>query len=177
MKSIRLVSVGAVERRLIESLRSTLALHLGATCSVESRDIDPTFALHEERGQYHSTALLRTLGRLWPGETIVGVAAVDLYIPILTFVFGEAALGGDTALISYHRLRQEFYGLPADDFLLRERLAKEAIHEAGHAAGLTHCEDYECVMAASHSVEWLDLKGTAFCETCGPRIHSTSRRA
>jgi archaemetzincin len=177
MKSIRLVSVGAVERRLIENLRGTLALHLQVACSVESRDLDPAFALHEERGQYHSTALLGNLGKLRPGETIVGVAAIDLYIPILTFVFGEAALGGDTALVSYHRLREEFYGLSANDALLGERLVKEAIHEAGHAAGLTHCEDYECVMAASHSVEWLDLKGTAFCEECGPRFHSQPGRA
>ena len=44
---------------------------------------------------------------------MLGVTAVDLYIPILTFVFGEAQMGGPCSIVSYHRLRQEFYGLPA----------------------------------------------------------------
>ena len=43
---------------------------------------------------------------------------------------------------------------------------KEAVHEAGHTRGLTHCDDYDCVMAASHAVEWLDLKGAGFCGEC-----------
>jgi len=69
-------------------------------------------------------------------------------------------------VVSYHRLTQEFYGLPSDPALLTERLVKVAIHEVGHTAGLTHCDDYECVMAATHAVEWLDLKGAAFCGEC-----------
>jgi archaemetzincin len=75
-------------------------------------------------------------------------------------------LGGDAAIVSYHRLRQEFYGLPPDTNLLRERLIKEALHETGHTLALTHCEDYECVMAPSHAIEWLDLKNAAFCDAC-----------
>ena len=34
-----------------------------------------------------------------PGE-LLGVTAVDLYIPILTFVFGEAQIGGPCGLVS-----------------------------------------------------------------------------
>lgn len=105
-------------------------------------------------------------------EILVGVTDVDLYIPILSFVFGEAQLGGHIAVVSYHRLHQQFYGLPRDDSLLRERLVKEAIHEAGHTLGLTHCDDYDCVMAASHAVEWLDLKGAGFCGACRERIRA-----
>jgi predicted Zn-dependent protease len=110
--------------------------------------------------------------RTVPGEILVGVTDVDLYIPILSFVFGEAQLGGHIAVVSYHRLHQQFYGLPRDDSLLRERLVKEAIHEAGHTRGLTHCDDYDCVMAASHAVEWLDLKGAGFCASCRGRIRA-----
>ena len=82
----------------------------------------------------------------------------------------EAQLGGSAAIVSYHRLTQEFYGLPADDALLLDRTAKEAIHEIGHAAGLTHCDDYQCVMAASHAVEWLDVKSAALCAFCRRRL-------
>lgn len=141
-------------------------------CVIDSRYVDPAFAFHETRAQYHSTQLLGALTGARPGELLLGIAAVDLYIPILTFVFGEAALGGDAAIVSYHRLRQEFYGLPPDSDLLRERLIKEALHETGHTLGLTHCEDYECVMAPSHAIEWLDLKSSAFCEACAATVNA-----
>jgi archaemetzincin len=100
---------------------------------------------------------------------VLGVAAVDLYIPILTFVFGEAQMGGPCAVLSAHRLRQEFYGLPEDKSLLLQRLIKEAVHELGHTLDLTHCDDYSCVMAPSHAVEWIDLKESTLCDRCGAR--------
>ncbi len=73
---------------------------------------------------------------------MLGVVAVDLYIPILTFVFGEAQMGGPCAVVSAHRLRQELYGLPPDPELFRQRVLKEAVHELGHTLNLTHCDDY-----------------------------------
>jgi len=100
---------------------------------------------------------------------VLGVTLVDLYIPILTFVFGEAQLQGSCALVSGHRLRQEFYGLPTNPSLFRERLLKEAVHELGHTLTLAHCEDFECVMAPSHGVEWIDLKASSFCRGCRSR--------
>jgi len=166
MNRIRLVPVGDPERRLIEEVRRAVSSTMDVDCLIDSRRVDPRFAFHEARTQYHSTELLGTLTGSPSGELALGIASVDLYIPILTFVFGEAALGGDAAIVSYHRLRQEFYGLPPDSDLLRERLIKEALHETGHTLGLTHCEDYECVMAPSHAIEWLDLKGAAFCDAC-----------
>jgi archaemetzincin len=72
-------------------------------------------------------------------------------------MFGEAQMGGPCAVVSMHRLNQEFYGLPADKNMLRERLLKEAVHEIGHTLNLTHGDDYRCAMAPSHAVEWIDL--------------------
>jgi archaemetzincin len=69
-------------------------------------------------------------------------------------------------VLSSHRLRQEFYGLPRDPELFRQRLIKEAIHELGHTLNLAHCDDYRCVMASSHAVEWIDLKDSVLCATC-----------
>jgi archaemetzincin len=85
-------------------------------------------------------------------------------------VFGEAQMGGPASVVSLHRLRQEFYGLPADVNLLARRLLTECVHELGHTLDLTHCHDYTCVMAASHAVEWIDLKNNGFCEDCGEKI-------
>ena len=167
MKPVRLIPIGSVDKTLVDAAALALSRELRTTCRIGSETLDPTPAHHPERNQYHSTQLLDRLARLAPpGELVMGITSLDLYIPILTFVFGEAHLGGSAAVVSYHRLTQEFYGLPPDRPLLTQRLMKEAVHEAGHVLALTHCDDYECVMAASHSVEWLDLKGVGFCATC-----------
>jgi len=85
-------------------------------------------------------------------------------------VFGEAQIGGPCGLVSAHRLRQEFYGLPPNAEMLGQRLLKEAVHEVGHTLALTHCEDYQCAMAPSHAVEWIDLKDVSLCETCRAQV-------
>ncbi len=170
MKPIRLLAVGDVERHLMDAVRDSLAREYATRCSVDGSMVDPAFAYHPERDQYHSTHLVEKLTEFGgTNQRLLGITALDLFIPILTFVFGEAQLGGSCAVVSYHRLHQSFYGLPPDDDLLMERLVKEAIHEIGHTFGLTHCEDYECVMAASHSVEWLDVKGLSLCPDCRHR--------
>jgi archaemetzincin len=166
MKFIRIVPIGHPDAGLVDAAAVALTRELGVLCRVSPTGIDPAFAFHPERNQYHSTMLLEQLAKMDGDELTVGIAGVDLYIPILTFVFGEAKMGAGCALVSYQRLQQEFYGLPRDNALAAARMAKEAVHEAGHAIGLTHCDDYQCVMAPSHSVEWLDLKGSAFCADC-----------
>jgi archaemetzincin len=167
MKPIRVVAMGNAEPRFLAAARAALAREYGIAIQDARVRIDPSFALHPERNQYHSTLILEHLAKLQDdGGALVAIGEIDLFIPILTFVFGEAQLAGRCAVVSYHRLLQEFYGLPRDDRLATERLAKTAVHETGHIYGLTHCDDYECVMAASHSVEWMDLKGPALCAAC-----------
>jgi len=168
MRIIALVPVGRVERGHLESLAEGLAARLRVACWIRPDGLSGEFAYNPGRGQYHSTEILRRLLQDPPAESwrILGVTDVDPFIPILTFVFGEAQLGDTGALVSTHRLRPEFYGLPKDPGLLQERLLKEAIHELGHTFGLRHCTDYRCVMSASHSVERIDLKHSGFCTAC-----------
>ena len=172
MKFIRIVPIGHPDAGLVDAAAVALTRELGLPCRDTPGGLDPATTYHPERNQYHSTMLLEALAKLGGDELIIGITGIDLYIPILTFVFGEAKMGAGRALVSYHRLQQEFYGLPRDNALAAARMAKEAVHEAGHALGLTHCDDYQCVMAASHSVEWLDLKGTAFCDDCRTTLTS-----
>ncbi|GAB4342530.1 MAG: hypothetical protein Kow0037_29990 [Calditrichia bacterium] len=131
-------------------------------------DIDLELYYSRDRGQYYSTLLLTHLLKILPedGEKIVGIVDVDIFIPILTFLFGEAQFKGKGALVSTYRLRNEFYGLPANDFLLYQRLLKEVLHELGHTLGLVHCRDFECVMNSSTYVEDIDLKHARLCTNC-----------
>jgi archaemetzincin len=97
---------------------------------------------------------------------------MDLYIPVLTFVFGEAQLDGMAAIVSTHRLQNQFYGLPHDDDLMLRRLEKEVIHELGHTFGLFHCRQFECVMRSSTYVEEIDLKRADLCDACRSSLKS-----
>lgn len=172
MKLLQLLPIGGLPAGLLNGLAPAMADSFRIRCEVLSRAMDPGFAFHGERQQYHSSEILKRMQDYVRADTwrMLGITMVDLYIPILTFVFGEAQIGGPCALVSGHRLRQEFYGLPADHELLAERLQKESVHEMGHTLELTHCDDYSCAMAPSHAVEWIDLKSRTLCPDCTNRI-------
>ena len=101
---------------------------------------------------------------------LLGVTDVDLAIPMLTFLFGQAHLDGPIALVSLCRLRQEFYGLPANESLLRERTVKEVLHELGHTFGLAHCSEPKCAMSLATHIELVDAKAEQYCARCGLRL-------
>jgi archaemetzincin len=172
MKPLQLLPVGQVEESLLHHLKEAIPRSFPIACTVLPAVLDPASTFHGERQQYHSSEILRLMqGFVRPDcGHLLGITAMDLYIPILTFVFGEAHMGGPCAVVSAHRLRQEFYGLPADTGVLAQRLLKEAVHELGHTLHLTHCEDYQCVMAPSHAVEWIDLKESKLCAACRTRV-------
>ena len=98
---------------------------------------------------------------------------VDLFIPVLTHVFGEAQLDGCAALVSAYRLDNQLYGLPPNRDLLFQRLCKEAIHELGHTYNLLHCHNQTCVMMSSTYVEDIDLKSHQFCDRCLKSLRNT----
>lgn len=170
--NLQLLPIGKLNGRLLMNLAPSMANTFAMPCEILRSELDPEFAYHRERQQYHSSEILGRMQGLVTSQTwrLLGVAAVDLYIPILTFVFGEAQIGGTCAVVSLHRLQQEFYGLPEDADLLHDRLLKESVHEIGHTLKLTHCDDYRCAMSPSHAVEWIDLKDSALCSSCHGRI-------
>lgn len=172
MNQLSLLPVGPFDRGLLEDLSARLLNHFRARIEVLEPWPVPDFAYNAERRQYHSSDVLNRMGEQIGGKAwrILALTQCDLYIPILTFVFGEAQLGGRNAIVSAHRLHQEFYGLPVDSDMLKLRLIKEAVHELGHTLELTHCRDYGCVMASSHSVEWIDLKDSGLCEKCQGKV-------
>ena len=174
MRSLQLLPIGSPDSRLLEWLRQALHEKFRVPTEILAPPLDPSFALHAERQQFHSSEIIAAAQRYINKDTwrLLGVTNLDLYIPILTFVFGEAQLGGPASIVSYHRLQQEFYGLPEDMDVLANRLLVEAVHELGHTLHLTHCHEYRCAMAPSHAVEWIDLKDSGFCEECLARVQA-----
>lgn len=168
MVSLLIAPFSLNDPKLISSITHGLREIFGETVLVGDKPVDFKVARDFERNQYNSTELIRSLLKLYPANNykVLGITSLDLFIPILTFVFGEAQLDGPVAIVSSWRLRPEFYGLPADDILVRERMLKEVIHELGHTFGLIHCPDYECVMHSSTCVEEIDLKKVTFCTAC-----------
>jgi archaemetzincin len=130
------------------------------------------YAFDADRGQYGSIAVLETLLRLCPGDAgkLLAVTDRDLFVPVLTFVFGQAQLGGRTAVVSLARLRQEFYGLPPNREVLVGRAAKEALHETGHMFGLVHCAERSCAMSLATNIRQIDSKQAGFCAPCKARL-------
>src|SRR5579859_6222678 len=168
MNLVRLLPVGSIDPGLTEYLRTAIPRSLAVECEIVPAALDPASAYHVERQQFHSSEILQRIQTMVRPRDwrLLAVANVDLYIPILKYVFGEAQIGGPCAIVSAFRLRQEFYGLEEDAGVLRERLLKESIHELGHTLDLHHCQDYRCAMASSHSVEWIDLRGSTLCSSC-----------
>ena len=163
---IHIVAVGPFPLQALDHLAADLARRLRVSCHVRTTPIDAEFAFDTARCQYHATAILKELAAAAGSHRLLGITDNDLFVPILTFVFGEAQLAGPAALVSRRRLHEEFYGLPPDPAKARERVLKEAMHELGHTLGLRHCRDWTCAMASTHSVERLDLKEPRYCDAC-----------
>jgi archaemetzincin len=176
MKLLHLLPVGKVDHRLLQSLKAEIPQRLDVCCEILPAVLDPTPSFHVERQQYHSSEILQRMQSCIHRETwrLLGVTDVDLYIPILKYVFGEAQMNGPCALVSSHRLHEEFYGLQRNDALLGQRMLKESIHELGHTLNLRHCTGYQCIMASAHAVEWIDLRGSSLCEACQSQLSFNS---
>jgi archaemetzincin len=158
-----------VERDLVDHVHRHLARAFERPVLPWDGPERPRHAFDPRRRQHLSGAILRWLGETGPqGGKVLGVTDRDLFIPILTYVFGEAQLGGRAAVVSTARLLEdvELFGRR----LLVERLAKEAVHEVGHAFGLVHCETTECVMSRSPAVREVDEKSSDLCAECRARL-------
>ena len=169
MAKIKLIPIAPVNIGIVEQLVDPLQEQYSAVVEIDSKNsLKAETAFNPSRAQYNSSQLLLELlsiGESFQGK-ILGVTAVDLFIPVLTYVFGEAQLNGTVSIMSTYRLSETLYGLPENNSLLVERAIKEAVHELGHTFGLFHCRNYECAMHSSTSIEEVDIKGSQLCLEC-----------
>jgi archaemetzincin len=177
MRDIYLWWIGAdaADGRLLASVRSVIERTFGRTVHVWSGRDRPVDAFDPRRQQHSSTRILQWLVDRRPedAQKVLAVTDVDLFIPILTFVFGEAQLDGAAAIVSTARLRTN-HGT-SNLRLLTARLAKECVHELGHTFGLIHCDQPGCVMTRSVNVLDVDAKTVSLCGDCWARYQDLER--
>ncbi|OGL64708.1 MAG: hypothetical protein A3I72_14725 [Candidatus Tectomicrobia bacterium RIFCSPLOWO2_02_FULL_70_19] len=162
------VGNGEVEEDMLEQVKDHLEQTFSLPVRIRQVTARPQGALDPARGQYSSTKILRWVLQdvPWDAGKILSLTDCDLFIPVLTFVFGEAQLGGRGALVSTARLRADLNGLPIPPRICRERLLKECTHELGHTFGLIHCSSSYCAMSRSNTVLDVDGKSGRFCRGC-----------
>lgn len=119
-----------------------------------------------EREQFDASCILERFYKSPENGKTMIVTDVDLFLPIFTFVFGLAQLGGNTGIVSIFRLDNKYYGLPYDEESLKSRMKKEIIHEFGHLIGMRHCHDHRCVMSSANNIDDLDVRPVNFCPSC-----------
>ncbi len=165
---ILLVTHGAFETDFLDKIAAAVTSEFDARTEMAESHNSISAFYDPIRRQYNGNKLLQHLdASTEPGDAkIIGLFKVDLFIPILTFIFGQAVFKGRTAIASLYRLRNEQYGLPANEAVLLERFRKVIIHETGHTFGLIHCHVPNCVMRSTTYVEEIDQKESRLCIKC-----------
>lgn len=165
-KKIYIMPIGRVSGPIISEIEEEINRTFKKRVEILEQASLPLDAYDRNRQQCCSTKILEKIGEMESDGMVLGVIDVDLYVPGLNFVFGEADPVNGIAIISITRLKQEFYGEGRDHNLFLRRVVKEAVHEIGHLYGLSHCPDSSCVMYFSNSIKDTDEKGAEFCEVC-----------
>lgn len=165
---ITLIDFANFEREFLENIAFSIRDQFKREVSVKNVHIELSRFYDPARKQYNANKLLKETENLarQDSQKTVGLFRVDIFIPILTFIFGQAFLNGNVAVASLYRLNNERYGMPKDNTLLANRFTKEIIHELGHTYGLKHCYNPGCVMLSSTYVEEIDQKNRDLCHKC-----------
>jgi archaemetzincin len=167
-ENIILISFGYFEKGLLEMITRDVTLEFMLPVIIREGFLDLSDFFDPSRKQYNGTLLLKRIESEFCSDTAKTIALfnVDLYIPILTYIFGQAYLNGGAGIVSVYRFSNERYGIKKDDTVIVDRFRKEVIHELGHTFGLIHCHDQSCVMRSSTYVEDIDQKSHNLCIRC-----------
>ncbi|XXF78450.1 non-proteolytic archaemetzincin-like protein [Myxococcaceae bacterium GXIMD 01537] len=171
-KMLLLIPVGNLPPTLLRDVEEPLAAQM-AIVTVASRTQlqQPAYAFNKDRGQYHCNAIMRRLVTLTePGQMVMGLTDVDLFVPDSPYVFGEADRESRSAVVSLARLK-----LGADPEVLRRRFQVEVVHQAGHLLGLSYCEDPRCVMFFAQTPQDCDRKQLTLCNLCRNELAKLNR--
>jgi len=165
---IILISYGQFDADFLSSIAESITIEFNLPVAIEEKYIELAHFYDPARRQYDANKLLKQIDTFSNFESIkrIGLFRVDLFIPILTYIFGQAFLNGKAGIASLYRLKNELYGIEPNDQILLERFKKVIIHELGHTFGLKHCHTPSCVMLSSTYMEDIDQKKKGFCAKC-----------
>ncbi len=165
---IIVIPLGDLDFYQINKLAANLSVAFSSGVDILQGIDLPEEAENEQRGQYYATVILAKLELMRQGETekFLAVTEEDLYIPTTPFVYGEADPQSGCAVVSFYRMRQEFFGDPEDEKLIYSRILKEAIYQVGQLYHLSRCGNPCCVMYHSTSMTDTDTKADRFCDNC-----------
>ncbi|MHC1702341.1 MAG: archaemetzincin family Zn-dependent metalloprotease [Tenuifilaceae bacterium] len=175
LQNITLISFGHFEKDFLDRLSDDISHEFQYPIKVKEGHIDLSDYYDPTRRQYNGNKILHDIDTMYSFDNLktIGIFNVDLFIPILTYIFGQAYLNGRSGVVSLYRLSNERYGMSIDELNFLERAKKEIIHELGHTFGLIHCHTPTCVMRSSTYVEDLDQKSFNFCITCREELAKT----
>ena len=161
--------LGSVPAARVEVVRNGLAKVFGREVTILPEKPMPKAAWYAPRSRYRAEKLLDELasGTDTKPRLVLGLTAKDISTTKGEHedwgIFGLGEVGGRVCVVSTYRLSAR----GADEKLLRERLVKVAIHEAGHVMGLEHCPNPGCVMRdAEASIATVDAESDGFCDSC-----------
>jgi len=172
LQQISLVSCGYFEKDFLEMIADDVSREFLLPVKIKDGYLDLSEFHDPARRQYNGNSLLREVDLKYASDTVktIGLFSVDLFIPILTYIFGQAYLEGRTGIASLYRFSNERYGMKKNDEIMLERFKKEVIHELGHTFGLIHCHVPTCVMRPSTYVEDIDQKSSSLCHQCREKL-------
>lgn len=174
-QAILIINHGNFEKGFLGTIAEAITREYHLPVEVKESHLDLSEFYDPMRRQYNGNQLMKELDSWSSVDHIknIGLFRVDLFNPILTYIFGQAALNGNIGIASLYRLRNEQYGMKKDNDLLLERFQKVVIHELGHMFGLVHCHVPPCVMRSSTYVEDIDQKSAHLCTKCRSEIGIT----
>lgn len=174
---IAIASLGDLDPQLPETLRREIHRVFGLQAEVKTIPVNLAFAFDAGRQQYHSTPILQKLAESSPHDAlkVLALVEVDLFIPILTYVFGEAQIGGRACIVSTCRLNTGS-GARCLSEKTALRIVKESLHELGHTFSLRHCPDPTCLMHYCRGEADVDRKSDNLCRYCRVLLDDELRR-
>jgi archaemetzincin len=166
---IAVVPLGRVEEDVLRVVADSLQGILLVPVDVWGAMPIPEEAFMRARNQYNAMAIIKYLAENHSDSSlkVLGIMGKDICNPIITYVFGEAYMGGRAAVMSSARLGATSSGEPVSREQFLDRVVKVALHEIGHTFNIPHCHTGRCVMRASNNLVELDDKLNYLCDYCG----------
>jgi len=159
--------IGEIDPVHLKILTGSFLGELGLRALILPGLARPDYAFDKRRIQYDAGMIINRLEAMeFKGcDAVIALMDADLFIPVFSFVLGEARIGGNRALVSIFRLQGNHAGI-----------VKVALHEFGHLMDLDHCHENACVMRFSKNIEQLDAISGMFCNYCLDQIRYAIRK-